>query len=136
MHVKKKSQHGWCISVTIGSGLALAITLVLLGMLTCIKMNKGVGEGSEEIIIYALKLVGIIVGANLAKRVHGKNDIRLCLTVAIVYFAVTMIGGLLADGRFEDVWVHLLVICIGSILSCALCIYNTGRIKKRKKTVW
>ena len=136
MHVKKKKQRGWVVSVTVGSGIAIVTTLALLVIHSVLVINGSVGESSCETIMYIIKMVAIVAGAEAAKRVHGNHDIRICVTVAGAYFAVTVLIGLLVDGRFANLWYHLLVICIGMIISCALCIFNTGRNEKRKKALW
>ena len=57
MRAKKKKQRGWLSSAFMGSGFALAITMLLLGLQTYLTINERVGENLEPIIISTLTVI-------------------------------------------------------------------------------
>ena len=137
MHGKKnKRRHGWILSAVIGFSVAMVLTLVLIAILGVLVLRGIVGEGNGETIIYGIQLIAVVIGAELSKRVSGIYNVRGPLVVTGMYTGFCFVGGMLLDGRFQSLWIHILIIGIGFMVSCALCIHKIHRTGKRKKGVW
>ena len=135
MHAKKH-KSGWLFTAAIGSGLALVVLGILVALLTGLILNGRIGEGSSERIVYGMHIVSILIGTELAKRICANNEMRIPITVGITYAVLCMVAGMMLEGTFRNMLLHIIAICSGVAISCALCIHRAKRSGKRKKGVW
>ena len=135
MHGKKKGRNT-ILSAVMGTGVAIAIVLVLVALLSGLLLNEKIGEGIGAKLLYAVHIVAVFVGTEIAKRINGNSGVRIAGIVICIYGALIATVGLLAEGIFQNIWVNLLSIGAGFLLSCALCIRKTGRNAKKKNVVW
>ena len=135
MHGKKKGRNA-ILSAVMGTGVAIAIVLVLVALLSGLLLNEKIGEGIGAKLLYAVHIVAVFAGTEIAKRINGNSGVRIAGIVICIYGALIATVGLLAEGIFQNICVNLLSIGAGFLLSCALCIRKTGRNAKKKNVVW
>ena len=133
---KKKSKSGLLTTAGIGSGLALGVNGFVLAALTGLLLKGKIGEGISEKVVFAVHVVAMVIGSEIAKRIYGASNIRVIGMVGGIYGVVLVICGMLIDGSFRNIPIHIIAICGGVLTSCALCIFKPGRNGKRKKAVW
>ena len=104
--------------------------------MTGLLLNERIGEGGSARIIYALPAVAVFAGIESAKRISGIFDVRIVAYVTCIYGSLITIAGLLTEGNFRNIWLHLMAIGGGILLSGVLYIRKTGRNGKKKKVVW
>jgi len=136
MHTRNKKQRGWLASVFTGTGIALGITLILSAIITGLILNEKIGEGSAEKIICAIQFLSVFVGAELAKNICRTNDVRIPVIVTVAYAGMIVIGGILLEGKFQNMWPHIAAEFAGCLFSCVLCFWKPRRSGKRKKRIW
>ena len=136
MHGKKKRKHGRIFAAAIGSGIALTATVLAVGLLTGLVLKARVGEETGAKIVYGLHVIAVFAGAELAKHIYGVNDIRIAGMAVGIYVSTITVAGMLMDGNFQNIGLHILAICIALVFSCALCIRRSGSKGKKKSGLW
>ena len=133
---KMKKKSGWVYATLLGIGTSLMIWMAGIALLTGIVLGGRIGEGTGDRLILGLELVALAVGSGMGMKITGITDIRIPVATAIAYVATILICGLLMDGSFGNVWTNILMLLIGCLFSCALCIRKTRRKGKMKRFVW
>lgn len=136
MHSKKNGKSGRLLSGVIGAVFGFVLVLSLTAVLTGFLIKEQIGEGIGDWAVYGVHMMAVFVASEMAKKLYGNSEVSIAGIASGIYIAVVVISGLLTEGSFQNIGLQILVICIGFLSSCALCIRKSGRTGKIKKRVW
>lgn len=118
-----------------GTGLALAVTLVLTAMAAAAVSKQWIPEQSGSYAAVAILIGGTCAGAWLGARQNPAGKAAGCMAAAGGYFAVLLIlGALCFRGSFHGIPVTAAVIAGTAGAVSLLCLrHGTGRKRKYKR---
>ena len=136
MHTGRKRSAGRLMSSLVCAGFSLSISVIMAALIAGLILNGRIGEGIGDRLMLGVQLIAVIIGCEIAKKVHGAKDIPVVALATGVYAIICGIGGLVIDGKYQGMWLNVAATVVGFLCSCALCIRKTVKSGKRKKRVW
>ena len=111
------------------TGIAASIGMLLLCniLLAYLLVNSIVGQGSAQITIPILQGISAAIGSVIATRKMKGKLLETAVITGCAFILLLTFGGLLMNGRFENIGGSVIAIFCGSIIPCVF------RNKQRRK---
>ena len=117
--------------VAFGVGLSVLLCLVLSAVAAWLLLSGKMGEGSVEFLITMILFLSSITG-NYLCAFREKQPILVIAVSTLIVMVLLLIGGLAADGIFENTLLRFGSVMAGSAISCLLCLKTSGKVKRKK----
>lgn len=130
-----RKDNGSLTSGVIYGFVASMVSTVLLAMvLATIISGERVGINKTQHFVPFIIFVSVIVGCIISIKVTKEKPAVVSGLVGGIYlFTLVALGVLFFDGGFHNLWMSIISVVFGIVLSCAICIRGKGSGRKRKR---
>lgn len=131
MH-KRKSIDNAATSILTGIGTAIVMCIMLTVILSHMLLAQTIGEDSVGIVISAILMISSTIGSIFSAKLSSKQPLKMTAITTIGLVAIQFIGGLVADGVFQDVIFRVIPIAAGGAVGYVICMKKSDKRMKVK----
>lgn len=130
----RKRTGGPLSALALGTGAALAATLLLAAVFACAMEREWIGEKSAGFVASGVLILAAGGGALLTAARYPKRRILVCMGTGSIYFLFLLLGAaLFFDGDFSGLPVTAALVCGSAAAAGLLGLGPSGSRKKKYK---
>ena len=127
----KKNTFGRLMIVLIANTTSITVCFLGLVIISNLVLNQTIGEAGTNLAVSVLLLSAVFAGEQVLSRYVGKV-LMYSIVAGSSFVLLTVLGGLMMDGCFQNPMRNLVVIITGTALSVAIT-GNGDRRRNRRK---
>lgn len=134
-HQREKAPRPMAGSIGLGVLISVLLSILLAAGIAMLMLSEHLKEENIQLYSFIVIFISVFTGGLSACGLAKEKYAMMSGITALVYLLLLVCASVFVfEGGLNNIWTSALVIALGYVLSCVVCIVSTGRKPHRKRT--